>query len=126
MRRAPDAVSINLNTTLRNLPLAPPVVVDPATPVRDALGAIDARGAEAAVIVDMARSVPLGIVTLRDALRSIVDDDSDLDGPVSGEFPETANRLNPDRLHKLDRQILKEAFRQARTLQQRLRLDYLA
>lgn len=79
-----DAVSINLNTTLRNLPLAPPVVVDPATSVRDALRAIDARGAEAAVIVDTARSVPLGIVTLRDALRCIVDDHCDLDAPVAG------------------------------------------
>jgi CBS domain-containing protein len=48
-----------------------------------------------------------------------------LQNQVSGEFPAAANRLNPDRLHRLDRQILKEAFRQARTLQQRLRLDYL-
>ena len=48
-----------------------------------------------------------------------------LQNQVSGEFPAAANRLNPDRLHQLDRQILKEAFRQARTLQQRLRLDYL-
>ena len=79
-----DAVSINLNTTLRNLPLAPPVVVDPAISVRDALRTIDARGAEAAVIVDTGRSVPLGIVTLRDALRCIVDDDCDLAGPVAG------------------------------------------
>jgi CBS domain-containing protein len=49
-----------------------------------------------------------------------------LQNQVSGEFPAAANRLNPDRLHQLDRQILKEAFRQARTLQQRLRLDYLS
>jgi CBS domain-containing protein len=49
-----------------------------------------------------------------------------LQNQVSGEFPAAANRLNPDRLHRLDRQILKEAFRQARTLQQRLRLDFLA
>jgi CBS domain-containing protein len=48
-----------------------------------------------------------------------------LQNQVSGEFPAAVNRLNPDRLHQLDRQILKEAFRQARTLQQRLRLDYL-
>jgi CBS domain-containing protein len=48
-----------------------------------------------------------------------------LQNQVSGEFPEAANRLNPDRLHQLDRQILKESFRQARVLQQRLRLDYL-
>ncbi|THF66991.1 CBS domain-containing protein [Pseudothauera nasutitermitis] len=34
------------------------------------------------------------------------------------------NRINPDRLNELDRRILKEAFRQARKLQSRLRLDY--
>jgi CBS domain-containing protein len=48
-----------------------------------------------------------------------------LQNQVKGEPPEAANRLDPDRLHKLDRQILKEALRQARTLQQRLQLDYL-
>ena len=47
-----------------------------------------------------------------------------LQNQVSGEFPEATNRLNPDRLHRLDRQILKEALLQARTLQLRLRLDY--
>jgi CBS domain-containing protein len=51
--------------------------------VRDALRAIDLRGAEAAVIVDGASSVPLGIVTLRDALRCIVDEDCDLAGPIA-------------------------------------------
>lgn len=79
-----DAVSVNLNTALRNLPLASPVVVDPATSVRDALRAIDARDAEAAVIVDTESSVPLGILTLRDAIRSIINDNCDLAGPVAG------------------------------------------
>ena len=79
-----DAASVNLNTTLRYLPLAPPVVVAPATSVRDAVRAIDAQDAEAAVIVDTGSSVPLGILTLRDALRSIVNDDCDLAGPVAG------------------------------------------
>ncbi len=78
------AASVNLNTTLRNLPLPPPVVVDPATSVRDALRAIDVRGAEAAVVVDTLSSVPLGIVTLRDAVRAIANDDCDLAGPIAG------------------------------------------
>ena len=78
------AASVNLNTTLRNLPLASPVVVAPATSVRDTLRAIDARGAEAAVVVDIESSVPLGIVTLRDAIRSIINDECDLAGPVAG------------------------------------------
>lgn len=34
------------------------------------------------------------------------------------------NRINPDELNELDRHILKEAFKQARKLQSRLRLDY--
>ena len=34
------------------------------------------------------------------------------------------NRVNPDTLNELDRRILKEAFRQARKLQLRLKLDY--
>ncbi|MBM3391968.1 MAG: CBS domain-containing protein [Betaproteobacteria bacterium] len=35
-----------------------------------------------------------------------------------------ANRINPDELNELDRLILKEAFKQARKLQDKLRLDY--
>ncbi|MCK6406003.1 MAG: DUF294 nucleotidyltransferase-like domain-containing protein [Rhodocyclaceae bacterium] len=34
------------------------------------------------------------------------------------------NFINPDQLNELDRRILKEAFRQVRKLQQRLKLDY--
>jgi CBS domain-containing protein len=34
------------------------------------------------------------------------------------------NHIDPDRLNELDRRILKEAFRQARKLQARIRLDY--
>ncbi len=34
------------------------------------------------------------------------------------------NRVNPENLNELDRRILKEAFRQARKLQLRLKLDY--
>lgn len=34
------------------------------------------------------------------------------------------NYVNPDQLNELDRHILKESFRQARKLQQRLKLDY--
>jgi CBS domain-containing protein len=35
-----------------------------------------------------------------------------------------ANRINPDGLNELDRHILKEAFKQARKLQDKLKLDY--
>lgn len=77
-------VPVNLNSALHCLSLSAPVVVDPATPVRDALLAIDARDGEVAVVVDSATAVPLGIVTLRDALRAIVDDRRVLDEPVAG------------------------------------------
>lgn len=43
----------------------------------------------------------------------------DLNGNNAG-----ANRINPDELNELDRHILKEAFKQARKLQEKLRLDY--
>jgi CBS domain-containing protein len=43
---------------------------------------------------------------------------------VAAEYPDAANRMNPAKLHELDRHILKEAFRQARRLQQRIRMDY--
>jgi CBS domain-containing protein len=36
----------------------------------------------------------------------------------------TANRVDPDKLNELDRHVLKECFRLARRLQQRLALDY--
>jgi CBS domain-containing protein len=43
----------------------------------------------------------------------------DLNGDDAG-----ANRVNPDELNELDRHILKEAFKQARKLQDKLRLDF--
>jgi len=36
----------------------------------------------------------------------------------------SANRVNPDHLNELHRNVLKEAFKQARKLQQKLQLDY--
>jgi CBS domain-containing protein len=41
---------------------------------------------------------------------------------AAGQPPD--NFLQPARLNELERRILKEAFRQSRKLQQRLRLDY--
>lgn len=78
-----DAAPVTLNTALRCLPLAPPVTVEPATPLRDALRAIDAHGADAAVVVDPASAVPLGILTLRDAVRAIVGEACDLAVPAA-------------------------------------------
>jgi CBS domain-containing protein len=41
-----------------------------------------------------------------------------------GEGRKGDNRFPPSRLNQLDRRILKEAFRQARRVQQRLTLNY--
>jgi CBS domain-containing protein len=38
--------------------------------------------------------------------------------------PEAANRINPEHLNELERHVLREAFKQAKKLQQRLALDY--
>jgi CBS domain-containing protein len=42
----------------------------------------------------------------------------------TGIAPGAENRIDPERLSQIDRRILKEAFRQAAVLQERLRLDY--
>jgi CBS domain-containing protein len=43
---------------------------------------------------------------------------------LNSETPERANRLNPDDLNELNRLMLKEAFKQAKKLQLRLKLEY--
>jgi CBS domain-containing protein len=42
----------------------------------------------------------------------------------AGTPPGGENRVNPDKLNELDRQVLKEAFKQAKRLQARLQLEY--
>ncbi len=44
---------------------------------------------------------------------------------LRAESPAAANRVDPDRLNELDRQILKEAFRQSKRLQQLLEVEFL-
>lgn len=41
-----------------------------------------------------------------------------------GTRPDSANRIDPDQLNELHRHVLKQAFKQARKLQQKLQLDY--
>lgn len=47
-----------------------------------------------------------------------------LENQVAGKTSDEPNRVNPDQLHELDRHILKESLKQARSLQQRLARDY--
>ncbi len=42
----------------------------------------------------------------------------------AGVAPGAENRVDPDKLNELDRQVLKEAFRQAKKIQTRLQLEY--
>ena len=42
----------------------------------------------------------------------------------AGTAPGGENRIDPDKLNELDRQMLKEAFKQAKRLQSRLQLEY--
>ncbi len=42
----------------------------------------------------------------------------------AGTPPGAENRVDPDKLNELDRQVLKEAFKQAKRLQSRLQLEY--
>lgn len=44
---------------------------------------------------------------------------------LAASAPEAANRVDPDRLNELDRQILREAFKLAKRLQQMLEVGYL-
>jgi CBS domain-containing protein len=45
-------------------------------------------------------------------------------GVDTAAAPEAANRIDPDKLNRLDRRSLKEAFQIARDLQARLAMDY--
>jgi len=47
-----------------------------------------------------------------------------LEQQVASHGGAAPNRVDPDRLHELDRYILKESLKQARSLQQRLAIDY--
>ena len=42
----------------------------------------------------------------------------------AGTAPGGENRIDPDKLNALDRNMLKEAFKQAKRLQARLQLEY--
>lgn len=48
-----------------------------------------------------------------------------LSNQVAASTPAAANRLDPDHINDLDRQILKEVFRQAKQLQQLIEIEYL-
>jgi CBS domain-containing protein len=78
-----DSAAVTMNTALKALPLAAPVAVGPELPLRQAVIAADTVGGDVVVVIDPASRLPLGILTLRTALRAIVEDASLLDQPVA-------------------------------------------
>jgi len=67
---------------LHTLPRRPPLVVPPATSVRETLGLIDRNQCDAAVVADEQSGLPLGLITLSDVVLRISMDQGDLDEPV--------------------------------------------
>jgi CBS domain-containing protein len=97
--------------------------VDAARVIALAHGIADTNTAER--LRSAARGARLGSDDVRaqvDALQFI--QSLRLRQQMAGAAPGAHNRIDPGGLNELDRLILKESFRQARTLQERLRLEY--
>ena len=96
---------------------------------------------DAARIIALAHGIPHSSTTAR--LRAAAEQKKlggdDIDAAIEGFFviqklrllnqradirPGAENRVDPDKLNELDRQVLKEAFKQAKRLQSRLQLEY--
>jgi CBS domain-containing protein len=97
--------------------------VDAARVIALAHGIADTNTAE------RLRSAAKGARLGKDDVRAMVDalhfiQSLRLRHQLTGPPPGAHNRIDPASLNELDRLILKEAFRQARTLQQRLQLEY--
>lgn len=69
---------------LRTLARRPPLVVSPATSLRDTLYMMNQSRGDAVVIADQSSGLPLGIVTLRDLVHTVTFEGGGLDEPVAG------------------------------------------
>lgn len=74
------------DTTLRGLARRQPLVVAPTTSLRDTLYRISQKQEDAAIIVDSATGMPLGLVTLRDLLHAIGFENGGLDDPIAAHM----------------------------------------
>ena len=82
---APLSVSNDAgNPSLHRLPSRAPVSVPPSASLRDTLYRMNQTREDAAVIVDEASNLPLGLVTLRDLVHVISFEGGELDAPVAG------------------------------------------
>jgi len=96
---------------------------------------------DAARIIALANGIPHSSTTarLRAAAEQMKLGGDDVNAAIEGFFfiqklrlsnqhadtrPGGENRVDPDKLNELDRQVLKEAFKQAKRLQSRLQLEY--
>ena len=96
---------------------------------------------DAARIIALAHGIPHSSTTarLRAAAEQMKLGGDDVNAVIEGFFfiqklrlrnqgadsrPGAENRIDPDQLNELDRQVLKEAFKQAKRLQSRLQLEY--
>ncbi len=96
---------------------------------------------DAARIIALAHGIPHSSTTarLRAAAEQMKLGGDDINAVIEGFFfiqnlrlrnqradtrPGGENRIDPDKLNELDRQVLKEAFKQAKRLQSRLQLEY--
>ncbi len=96
---------------------------------------------DAARIIALANGIPHSSTTarLRAAAEQMKLGTDDVNAVIDGFFfiqqlrlrnqradtrPGAENRVDPDKLNELDRQVLKEAFKQAKRLQSRLQLEY--
>jgi CBS domain-containing protein len=108
---------------------------------------LDLKGYGARPVVDAARIIALAhgiphsstVERLRAAAAQMLLGNDDVHAVIEGFFfiqqlrlqnqragtpPGAENRIDPDRLNELDRQVLKEAFKQVKRLQSRLQLEY--
>ena len=96
---------------------------------------------DAARIIALAHGIPHSSTTarLRAAAEQMKMGGEDVNAMIEGFFfiqklrlrnqradtrPGAENRIDPDKINELDRQVLKEAFKQAKRLQSRLQLEY--
>lgn len=74
---------VSLNSTLRDVVTRPPVIMQPEATIADALRALESGRSDLLVIIEPARGVPLGVLSLREALQRLVHADGDLSASVA-------------------------------------------
>lgn len=87
---------VTLNSSLRDIVTRRPVVLGPEASILDALQALEDGRSDVVVVVEPQRQVPLGALTLRDALKRIVRSGEDLAAPVASVMTSGLTTLSAD------------------------------